>query len=337
MLPKAWAAGMTAIALIAGTFGCSTNTGATRVATVCTLSAKLVPSCGVLWGAYKPASAGETWQTTVTNLESQVGRPFDIVYRYHDFSGAGSNGAFPDSYEQSLAASGHLLMDNWQSLLYSNHVLIPWSSIAAGNYDASVIDPEALRIKAFGQPMFLAFDHEMDASVGAEGTAADFVAAYRHIHDEFARLGVTNVVWVWTVTGWSGHDSLYPSLYPGDAYVDWIGYDPYNFGSCHGNVWHSPSTVIDRFYQWLEANGYGNKPFMLPEYGTVTDPSNPNAAAQWYQQLPAALAAHPNIKAVDEFDTPFGRCNTSLTVGPGELAAFAVAGRASASRLSPKG
>ena len=127
---------------------------------------------------------------------------------------------------------------------------------------------------------------------------------------------------------------MFPAMYPGDAYVDWIGYDPYNFGSCHGDPWRSADTVIGTFYQWLMSNGYGNKPFMLNEYGTVTDPSNANAAAQWYQRLPAVLASHPNIKAVNEFDEPFGRCDTSLTVGPGELAAFAAAGH-SVQRVSP--
>jgi hypothetical protein len=293
------------------------------------LSAKLVPSCGVLWGAHKPPASGETWATAVTNLETQVGRPFDLEYRYHDFSGTGVNGLFPDTYEQQLASSGHVIFDDWNTSNFSTGVRIPWSAIAAGTYDASVIDPVAQHIKAFGKPMFLSVDHEMDSLVGtASGTAAQYVAAYRHIHDVFAQLGVTNVVWVWTVSGWSGHNSMYASLYPGDAYVDWIGYDPYNFASCHGGGWASASAVVDGFYQWLMSNGHGNKPFMLPEYGTISDPSNANAAAQWYQGLPAALTAHPNIKAVDEFDeSAGGTCDMTLTLGTGELAAFAAAGK----------
>jgi hypothetical protein len=332
VLRAGWAAGIAALALVAGwVIGSTHPLGVPTLnsrSSSCTLSKKLVPSCGVLWGAHKPPGPGETFATAETTLEAQVGRPFDIVSKYHDFSGTKPNGLFPDADEKQLAASGHIIVDNWKTQIFSTGVPVRWSDIAAGRYDASVIDPVAQRIKAFGKPMFLNFEPEMDNKFGrASGTPAQYVAAYRHIHTVFARRGVTNVVWVWTVTGYSGHDSLYPAMYPGDAYVDWIGYDPYNFGSCNGDPWHNANTVIDRFYKWLMSNGHANKPFMLNEYGTVPDPSNPDATAKWYQGLPAALALHPNIKAVDEFDEPFGGCDSSLTVDPGELAAFAAAGK----------
>jgi hypothetical protein len=295
----------------------------------CTRSALLVPSCGVLWGAYAPLASGQTWAQDTTSLESTVGRPFDITYRYHDFSTAGP-GAFPDSSEQALAASGHVLLDDWAARVFSTGVRVQWADIAAGKYDASVVDPEAQRIKAFGKPVMLSFDHEMDRFVGTSGTtsgtAADYVAAYRHIHDEFARLGVTNVIWVWTPTGSSVHFSMYPSLYPGSSYVDWIGYDPYNFFNCHSAGWKNFTQTVDPMYQWLETNGYGNKPFILPEYGTVPDPNNPAAEADWYSQIPGVLATHPNIKAMVAWDDQVGTCDTRLTTSPGELNAFTAVG-----------
>ena len=291
----------------------------------CPRSSMLVPSCGVLWGAYKPPSSGETWQTTFTNLESQVGRPFDIVYRYHDMSNAGGSGQFPDKYEQALGTN-RLLMFSWASRNFSAGTQLLWSDIAGGKYDTSVIDPEAARLKAYGKKVFLTFDPEMDRRMPAAGTPADYVAAYRHIHDEFARLGVSNVVWVWTVTGYSAHDSEFPSLYPGSSYVDWIGYDPYNFASCHNGGWRTFDQTIDPFYQWLESNGYGNKPFMLPEYGTVADPSNPSASGAWYASMPASMPTHPNIKAVLQWDSVAAPCNSELTVDPGTISGFATGG-----------
>jgi hypothetical protein len=284
----------------------------------------------VLWGAYKPPSSGENGQTTYTNLESQIGRKLDIVYRYHDMSNSGGNGQFPDQYEQALAGSGHILLANWAPRVFSTGATLSWANIAAGNYDSSVIDPEAARIKAFGKPIMLSFDHEMDAMVGTSGTAANYVAAYRHIHDRFAADGVTNVVWVWTITGIASRDSMYSGLYPGNAYVDWVGYDPYNFASCHNGSWRSFSQIVDQPYQWLEANGFGSKPFILPEYGTMTDPTNTSAAATWYNGVPAGLASHPNIKALLEWDSQTGSCNMQLTAAPGELAAFAAAGHTAA-------
>jgi hypothetical protein len=293
----------------------------------CTISSMMVPSCGVLWGVYKPESSGETWATDTTDLESQLGRPLDIVYRYHDFSTTGS-GVFPDASEEALAASGHIIFDDWAPKIFSTGAKIQWADIAAGNYDASVIDPEAERIKAYGKPIMLSFDHEMDARVGVTGTAAQYVAAYQHIENTFDALGVTNVIWVWTTTGYSGHDSEFASLYPGNSYVDWIGYDPYNFGSCKSDAWKTFQQTIDPMYQWLESNGFGDKPFILPEYGTVPDPSDSSAAAQWYTQVPSVLASHPNIKAVVAWDDQVGTCDTELNAQPGELAAFAAAGLA---------
>jgi hypothetical protein len=283
----------------------------------------------VLWGAYLPYTAGVSYTSEVTGLESQAGRPFDIEYRYHDFSGSGSNGAFPDASELQLAGSGHVLFADWTPRVFSTGTRLQWADVAAGNYDATVIDPEAQRIKNYGKPMMLSFDHEMDAQVGISGTAAQYVAAYRHIHDEFARLGVTNVIWVWTTTGWSGNFSMFNSLYPGNAYVDWIGYDPYNFATCHSTSWKTFAQTIDPMYQWLETNGYGTKPFILPEYGSVPDPNNPNAEADWYSQIPAALATHPNIKALLSWDSQVGSCDTRMSSAPGATAAFATAGQSS--------
>ncbi|HTW21614.1 MAG TPA: glycosyl hydrolase [Mycobacteriales bacterium] len=305
----------------------------TLPANACTLSSLDVPSCGILWGAYTPPASGQTLTTAVTDLESQVGRTFDIVYHYHDFSGPATaiSGTMPDSYEKALAASGHIIFEDWASRIYSTNQQIQWSAIADGDYDSSVIIPEAQSIKAFGQPIMLTFDSEMDSRVGTSGTAADYVAAYRHIHDVFAAQGVTNVIWVWTPTGYTGHESLFNSLYPGNSYVDWIGYDPYNFYNCQSasGAWKTPQQTIDPMYQWLEANGYGDKPFILPEYGTVPNPSDSTAAAYWYGQLTAAITAHPNIKGMLEWDDSSGNCDTYLTQ-PGELAAFAQVGLSSA-------
>jgi beta-mannanase len=177
----------------------------------------------------------------------------------------------------------------------------------------------------------LSIAHEMDAQVGTNGTAADYVAMYRHIHDVFAAQGVTNVVWVWTTTGYSGRYSTIRSLYPGDSYVDWIGYDPYNFDTClnPSGSWRSLQSTIDPMYQWLESNGFGNKPFILPEWGTVTNPNDPSAAGNWYSQAPSVFASHPNIKAAVQWNDSFGSCNVYLNSQPGELASYANAGIAS--------
>jgi glycosyl hydrolase family 26 len=297
----------------------------------CAVSSMLVPSCGVLWGSYSHPAGTENWTTAQTDLESQLGRKFDISYHYHDFSGPANqvNGMMPTTYEKSLAASGHVILDDWAPRIFSTGQKLMWADIAAGTYDSSVIIPVAQSIKAWGQPMMLSIDHEMDARVGTSGTAAEYVAMYRHIHDVFAAQGVTNVVFVWTTTGYSGRYSMFPQLYPGDAYVDWIGWDPYNFNTCLNSrgSWKTVQQTIDPMYQWLESNGFGNKPFILPEWGTVPDPNDSTAAANWYSHVPAVIASHPNIKATIQWNDSVGQCNVYLDAQPGEMAAFAATGR----------
>ena len=74
------------------------------------VSDKLVPSCGAWWGMYSPTNPA-TWDhgRAITDVEAQVGRTFDIVHRYHDFSNTGSNGAFPDVYQRQQMREGRLM------------------------------------------------------------------------------------------------------------------------------------------------------------------------------------------------------------------------------------
>lgn len=272
----------------------------------------------------------QNWVAAQADLESKLGRRFDISYHYHDFSGPGNQayGAIPARYEMAMAASGHVIFDDWAPRIFSTGQQLKWADVAAGRYDSSVVVPVARLIKAWGQPIMLSIDHEMDLRVGSSGTTTEYVAMYRHIHDVFAAQGVTNVIWVWTTTGYSGRFGMFPSLYPGNAYVDWIGWDPYNFNTCQNpnGTWKTFQQTIDPMYEWLESNGFGDKPFILPEWGTVPDPSDSSAAAEWYRDVPGVLAAHPNIKAAIQWDDAFNNCNAYLSQ-PGELAAFARAGQ----------
>jgi hypothetical protein len=111
----------------------------------------------------------------------------------------------------------------------------PWSTscdqIAAGASDAYITDM-ATAIRTLNVPVALSFGHEMNGTWYPWGTqqttAAQFVAAWQHIHDLFVRAGATNVIWIWDP------NNIYPvpnvqlePYYPGDAYVDWAGVTGY--------------------------------------------------------------------------------------------------------------
>jgi mannan endo-1,4-beta-mannosidase len=56
-------------------------------------------------------------------------------------------------------------------------------------------------VRNLNVPIALSFGHEFNGNWypwGTTGTtAADFVAAWQHVHDLFAAAGATNVIWIW--------------------------------------------------------------------------------------------------------------------------------------------
>ena len=111
------------------------------------------------------------------------------------------------------------------------------SDVIAGRHD-SYITAWATAAKAWGHPFFLRFNWEMNGrwfpwSEGVNGNqTGEYVAAWRHVHDIFTRVGATNTTWVWCPNIDPGHaiQSL-GELYPGDGYVDWTCLDGYNFNA----------------------------------------------------------------------------------------------------------
>lgn len=86
--------------------------------------------------------------------------------------------------------------------------------------------------------------------------------------------------------------------------MDWVAWDPYNFAACRNRAWQSFEQSVRPFCQWLQANGFGTKPFMLAEYGTVERPGQPDAKAQWLASVPAAMGRLSNLRALIYFDLP---------------------------------
>ena len=105
------------------------------------------------------------------------------------------------------------------------------SSIASGSED-SAIKTWAQQAAAYGHPFFLRLDWEMNGgwfpwgtTSSNQNTPADYVAAWRHIHDIFSAAGAANVTWVWCPNLEGNSSTPYSKLYPGDAYVDWTCLD----------------------------------------------------------------------------------------------------------------
>jgi glycosyl hydrolase family 26 len=305
--------------------------------TTCGAMAKYAPKCGALWGVYTLQDGNP--EQSIRRLESKVGRKFDLTSRFHDFSDSLTQGQFPDVYERRVGPGSRLFI-SWQARVSSTNKDLQWRAIANGSYDRFV-NSAATRVKAYGQPVFIAFDAEFDTNPN-KGTPADYVAAYRHVFNVFKAKGVTNVAWAWVTSGYTGAGNGAKILqgYPGDAYVDWVGYDPYNFYRCNGTGWKTFGEKVTPTYNWLISHGLGKKPFLLSEYGTQYDTANPARSKAWHSGIPAALKNLPNLKALIRFDANgyFGskKCNFYIkNGGTASLNDFAAGGRGVKAALQP--
>ncbi|MCX4823581.1 glycoside hydrolase family 26 protein [Streptomyces sp. NBC_01142] len=275
----------------------------------------LVPKCGAWFGAYVRHSKPDL-EEKVLAYEKRIGRTLDIVYAYHDMSvDDGLEGTLLTEQEQRVGKERMLLL-SWESKWWNGTPAQQpsWKQIASGALDETVIDVQAERIKKYGKPLFLSFDLEMDTRTPDNGTPAEYVAAYRHIHERFRELGVTNVVWAWVITGYTGHSELFRKLYPGDAYVDWIGYNQYNYYRCHKAKWQSFEQTQTASHDWIRKNLSDDKPLMLSEFGTADDPSKPKAQAEWYEEVPRVVKELDGVRAALQWNyrDPGPGCDLAL-------------------------
>lgn len=298
----------------------------------CTLSAKLIPSCGVLWGIV--ASPHTT--ARIKQVESRVGRTFNLVYRFHDVEDT-----IPSALEKQSVAAGKILHLTIDSRDYSSTdtAAVSWTDVAAGNYDSS-LTTEAKGIASLHVPVFVTFDHEANLSRRQQlGSPADFVAAWRHVHNLFGQAGASNAVWTWVMAGAADNLDRAAALWPGNSYVDWIGWDVYNGSGCSSNridpsKFRTFAESMGVFFSWLQHTGPTvgidiRKPLMISEAASIVYPTAPNLTASWYAAIPSVLKAHPQVKAITLWDNQGSTsgCNYTFDSVPSVLSAVTAAGQ----------
>jgi hypothetical protein len=277
----------------------------------CPLDQRLVPSCGALLGVEPP----EPSLTGLGQAEASVGRPVDLVYSFHDI-----NDVVPSAFDRSVVASGRVLHIDIDSRDYDDPdpATVPWAAVASGAYDQD-LRAMAQGVASLHAPVFVTFDHEPDQPArAAVGTPAEFVAAWRHVHDLFVDEGATNAVWVWVVMALPQTYAATPAFWPGDQYVDWVSWDSYDEAACRDGGpdpahFQTFRTATLGYLTWLRAHADATgidleKPMMISETGTVVVPvpgdgsGATSPTTTWYDEVPDVLRAEPAIKAVTLWD-----------------------------------
>jgi beta-mannanase len=117
-------------------------------------------------------------------------------------------------------------------------------------------------------------------------------------------------------------------MYPGNAYVDWIGYDPYNYFDCHQAGWQSFAQTVEPFYRWLATQPFGAKPVMLSEFGSVSDPHSPGREAAWYRSIVPVIRNMPRLKALIQWNASIPGCHLGVPRNSPQARAYRQTGRA---------
>lgn len=252
------------------------------------------------WGVALPGVPGDL--SALSSLSSALADQPGTVMWYDAWS---NKTAFPVASANAVAATGSNVAVTWE----------PWdpargtvqrayttNRIASGAFDR-YLRTYAASVRSYGKPVTIRFAHEMNGSwypwsAGVNGNAAaDYVAAFRHVHGVFAAAGVTNVTWAWVPNvPYAGSTSL-ASLYPGDAFVDEVGLDGYNWGTTQTwSAWQTFWQVFGPGVAQLQA--LTSRPIWLGEVGS-TETGGDKAA--WVADMFATLAAHPEVRGFTWF------------------------------------
>ncbi|MBS1888313.1 MAG: hypothetical protein JSU06_14105 [Actinobacteria bacterium] len=275
------------------------------------------------WGAwFGPQMTGEEppWNMSpVTSLEQKVGKGLSLL----EFSAPLAEctepnelascrfPGFPTQAMQTVREYGAIPFFSWTTTATPEAVEEPefqLSDILSHRYDR-YIKAFAKEAAAWGHPFFLRFNWEMNgnwfpwAGAANGNSPAEFVAAWRRVHDIFTAAGATNATWVWCPYAEpNGRTGSLARYYPGNRYVDWTCIDAYNFGANTVNPrpWRSFDTLLRPTYRALTTRIAPGKPVVLGELA-----SNGPAArkARWIRQMFSSIGrAYPAVRGLVWFD-----------------------------------
>lgn len=311
---------MKIIALFIAVFltACSRPDASSSLPAELPLPSSLIPSRGVLFGAYMDFGDTEDDVTVekIDRFEHLIGKAPAIIAS----SSYWGENTFPKANLARVAAHGAvplIFWSPWDKPYESNAGPDRFSltEILAGRRDA-YIDAWADGAKQFGHPFFVSLCNEMNGSwfpwsgffygqgkpvPGKPGKfqgPETFKSAWRYIVDRVRARGVTNIRWVMHFNNYPYPTDTWNEMaqyYPGPEYVDWLGLSVYGkqFGD---NAWVEADPLLDYPYNevcQLDAT----KPVMITEFGVGEFPQDGDKA-DWLRDIFAGIKNRcPRVRA----------------------------------------
>ncbi|NHN29412.1 glycoside hydrolase family 26 protein [Paenibacillus agricola] len=253
--------------------------------------AKFEPVTGVYLGMLgADKRVGFNWK----QIEPVYGRTHAMYLTYVGWRKVQTqtNSYFPVQQAENAKAMGGSLQIGWEPRYGLDDV-----------QDDEYVRTFAKEAKASGIPVFLRYASEMNGAwVPWYGEPAKYIEKFRLIH-KIMKEEAPNVVMVWS-PNFMPRDSIH-DYYPGDEYVDWIGYSLYATGGPQSAV-NDKSGFLDSFRPLYDA--YPGKPIMISESGVshfnlVKNVSYERWAENQLGDLYAYLPRlYPRVKAITYFN-----------------------------------
>ncbi|MFN8556268.1 MAG: glycosyl hydrolase [Dehalococcoidia bacterium] len=260
-----------------------------------------LPERGAYFGAFV-SYGGDSVQETAT-FERRAGKDVAIVGYLTHFT------------DPALPATFQHIYDMGAVPFHTNSPWIDCAQLKAGALDADIRRWGQFYASLKPKPILVRYMHEMNLNFGNYpwaafrcGGAEGYVEAYRRVHDLLMEAGATNVQHVWCPNAYWGESDAsnhlwFKQYYPGDAYVDWMcvdGYDWYGEYQPDGTKWPQPQTFSHMFGASLDLlESISDRPILLGELGVIEDPRSPTWKPNWIRDaLTVQIPARPRIKAI---------------------------------------
>jgi hypothetical protein len=274
----------------------------------------------VALGAYLPGA--EQHPGLIDRYGRLVGRRPVIVSYYRQWDSI----PFVPSELQAVWNRGAVPMITWEPMSYAGRTY-PMRLIQRGRFD-QYIRESARAAARWGHPILVRFAHEMNGtwypwSRGVEGNNSyRLKAVWRRVVGIFRTQGATNVQWVWAPNVNTGGDFPFRDLYPGDKWVDWVGFDGFNWAQ--RGAWNSFTEIVDNTYEELAK--ISSRPMIVAETGS--NESGGDKAAWISSALRREIPNFGRIRAVVWFDDVInegeeeGALDARVNSSPASLRAF---------------
>jgi hypothetical protein len=267
-------------------------------------------------------------QQGTTAIEGKIGRRLGAVRVYYNW-----NSPWPDANLTWFVSNGYTPLLSVKSER-ADHTFVQWRDIANAQPGSTLYNDVvrwATRIKGLGTHVYFTFNHEPETALNTSGTGADFIAAWRKVVTVFRGQGVANADYLWIMTAFSFKATdrrRAVDWYPGEAYLDYIGADAYNWYNCRpgtSNPWNSLEKLVNPMR--LFAQGKAIKGIMIPEWASTEDPAQPNRKAQWISDARALFkkAGWEGFKGILYYNksSKFANCRWFVDSSQASLTAFA--------------